>query len=305
MRNAKKYMGFLLAAVLLAGLLTGCCCCPNLTEELAKQTEEPEENSEFFGTWVSTVNSKVNSELEQIADYKIFDANGYWDVYITYQGLRNGMEAQPKSFTTFEHFIDGNIFPGISGCTFEYVENTAEYHYTDTFMVNEDGTLARKNSNNLFYTKFSPYAGYPETAVLEECKEIFDRAAADAEAARLEQAEEIIVSIFDSEPATAGSDLTINDAIGKIFHEYTWSFDACEGSDTLFEVTVSGKYKPYPVDRPTLSWSGEIRWQVDIESGTAHVVYDPDQIGNLFGALVPVEINGDPDQIPDNYYDNY
>ena len=281
MRKAKKCLGFLLAAVLLVSLLTG-CSCRNFVENLAEKVHENEDYSAFYGTWVSTVNTKVNSDLDQIADYKIFDANGYWDVYITYRGLRNGMEAQPKSFTTFEHFIDGNILPGISGCTFEYVENTPDKHYSDTFKVNEDGTLERKNSNSLFYQKHSPCVGYPENSILEECKEIFERAAADYQEARKAEIEMLIQMIFGMAAATGTSDLTIEEAIDLTFTQYTRSYEAYGDSDTVFVVTVSGKYRPYPTTYPSIVWSGNISWLVDIENDIATIHNDPYDIADAF-----------------------
>jgi len=162
MKKARNYIGIMLVVVLLASVFIGC-----------KKNAEPDKTG-YLGTWTC----KTNSDTVQ---YLIFDEKGYWSIFIDYKSLLNGMQQRPELFTTFEHFIDGNVYPGISHCTFSYTEDTDYIKYTDTYVIDENEKLDITDGTGLFsYTKHSDHTGYPEDAILNEAKEIFDRALADS-----------------------------------------------------------------------------------------------------------------------------
>lgn len=162
MKKMKTFIGIMLVAILLAGVFAGC------------EKNADADNTQYLGTWVC----KTSSDTVQ---YLIFDEEGYWSVFIDYTSLLNGMRQRPELFSTFEHFIDGNIYAGISNCQFEYIRDNEYTKYTEKYVINESGKLDVKNSSGLSpYTKFSDNTGYPEDAILKEAKAIFDRALADS-----------------------------------------------------------------------------------------------------------------------------
>jgi len=158
MKKAKTCIGIMLVVILLTGVFTGC------------ETNTGADKTKYLGTWMCKTSSDT-------AQYLIFDENGYWSVFIDYRSLLNGMQQRPELFSTFEHFIDGNTYSGISNCTFEYTKDNDYVKYTEKYVINENGTLDFEGSTGLFpYTKYSDNTGYPEDAILKEAKEIFDRA---------------------------------------------------------------------------------------------------------------------------------
>ena len=162
MKKAKSWIGIMLVAVLIAGVFCGC--------EKSTGTDK----TRYLGTWTCNTSSDT-------AEYLIFDENGYWSIFIDYRSLLNGMQQRPELFSTFEHFIDGNVYSGISKCTFKYIKDTDSQKYTEEYVIDENGNLDFIGSTGLFpYKKYSDNTGYPEEAILKEAKKIFDRALADS-----------------------------------------------------------------------------------------------------------------------------
>lgn len=92
--------------------------------------------------------------------------------------MRYGISQKPELFTTFEHFIDGNVNSDITYCDFEYHENS---DYTKQFRMDDSGNLyPNGGTGDWHYTKYSDHTGYPEDAILKEAKAIFDSAMADS-----------------------------------------------------------------------------------------------------------------------------
>ena len=162
MKKAKTYVGIMLIALLLFGVFAGCENNPDAGK------------SKYLGTWVC----KTSSDTVQ---YLVFDENGYWDIFIDYKSLLNGMQQRPELFSTFEHFIDGNTYSGVTHCSFKYTKNNEYVKYTEKYVIDENGNLDFEGSTGLFpYKKFSDNTGYPEEIILKEAKEIFDRALTDS-----------------------------------------------------------------------------------------------------------------------------
>ncbi len=159
MKRIKSLLCIFLVVTLIGTLFVGC----------NKQSK-----SEYLGTW------KTSTGADAI-NYLIFDENGYWQVRLDYTPLRQAISDKPDLFTTFEHFIDGNVYPGLTYCEFEYVENTEYNNYTDTYVIDENGKLGYKDAIfPVYYTKQSDNTGYPSDAILAEAKAIFDKAMAAA-----------------------------------------------------------------------------------------------------------------------------
>ena len=156
MKITKRCLGILLIVVLIATLFVGC---------------KKSDKTKYFGTWTKNNGSDMVSCM-------IFDENGYWEIFVDYQGLLNGMKQKPDAFSTFEDFIDGNTLSGVTHCTFKYVSNS---DYADIYEIDESGKLSFKDGSSITpYTKFSDNTGYPEDAIIEKVKAIFDRAMADS-----------------------------------------------------------------------------------------------------------------------------
>lgn len=156
----KKALSLLLVVILLATLFTSC------------SGNEETNKANYLGTWVR------RSSTGNIFSCVIFDENGYWEIFMDHSGLSYGISQKPELFTTFEHFIDGNVNSDITYCDFEYHENS---DYTKQFRMDDSGNLyPNAGTGDWYYTKYSDHTGYPEDAILKEAKAIFDRAMADS-----------------------------------------------------------------------------------------------------------------------------
>ena len=152
----KRLFAILLVIVITATMMCGC--------------ESEPDTSEYHGTWVRSLDRDLVNCL-------IFDENGYWDIFIDYRGILYGMRERPELFSTFDHFIDGHTYGGITGCSFKYIANTDYSNYTDTYEIDENGKLDFIGSTGAFpYERYSYHTGYPEDAILTQCRDIFNRA---------------------------------------------------------------------------------------------------------------------------------
>ncbi len=134
-------------------------------------SEKDESKNNLLGTWIQETS-------DNIIDCKIFDENGYWEIFVNYQGLHNAMKNRPELFVDFQDFLNGKTYNGITGCTFEYHKNTEYSNYIDEYEINSEGMLVLKSDQNLVqYKRFSENSGYPEDSIIEQVKKIYDNAA--------------------------------------------------------------------------------------------------------------------------------
>ena len=267
MRKIKRCIGILLVAVLFAGLLAG-CYCTNLFKP---------DKTAYYGTWASVDNELYGDSPE--IHYLIFDENGYWLVYIYYITMLNCMKGGLMPCDV-DLFLNTDRTTETYGCQFTYFERT---DYTDRFEIDANGNLYEKVDPTDLYTKYSENTGYPEDAIIEECRELFERAEAEIEARKIAEIEEKISTVLETVPVVAGFKMTFADGIETIFHDYEWEFEPYTHNN--YSVTFTGNYSPLPYDYPNISWSGSITFLVDVGQGTITVQNDPNDIHGILTAM--------------------
>lgn len=124
--------------------------------------------NKYIGTWrADTVGTILN--------YLVFDENGYWEVFIIEQGLAYGMSENPDVFTSFDDFVDGATFPGITDCRIEYHAGAG---YTDSFTITEDNRMI--NAVGTEYRKVSDHSGSIDGDLRARIEAIYTQAKEDA-----------------------------------------------------------------------------------------------------------------------------
>ena len=266
MRKIKRCIGILLVAVLFAGLLAG-CCCTNLFKP---------DKTAYYGTWAS-VDNELYGDFAKI-DYLIFDENGYWSLTMRYNGLSAYMYANPDTHLDFDDFMEDTHFSE-TGCYFSYYNSD----YTDRYEIDANGNLYYKKYPTDLYTKYSENTGYPEDAIIEECRELFEQAEAEIEARKIAEIEEKISTVLETVPVVTGFKMTFAEGINTIFHDYEWEFEPYAHNN--YSVTFTGNYTPLPYDYPNISWPGSITFLVDVGQGTITVQNDPNDIHGILTAM--------------------
>ena len=268
MRKIKRCIGILLVAVLFAGLLAG-CCCTNLFKP---------DKTAYYGTWASVDNELYGDSPE--IHYLIFDENGYWLVYIYYITMLNCMKGGLMPCDV-DLFLNTDRTTETYGCQFTYFEY--EYtDYTERYEIDDNGNLYEKVDPTDLYTKYSANTGYPEDAIIEECRALFERAEAEVEAKKIAEIEEKISTVLETVPIVTGFEMSFATAINSTFDDYEWTFTQI-GSTATYIVTFTGNYNTWPKYSPNISRHGSISFLVNTQLGTVTVWDDPDGIQNILG----------------------
>lgn len=163
-----KKMSCLVLALLLAVCLFGC------GKKDGGQTDAPVDSSSYVGTWKGS-----DHDGENVVHYLIFDADGYWNVYMNYETLTKAIKQLPDQLVSFKIFrqIQNS---GQTGCHFEYVKNEGESRCFDLFSFDDDGNLAAKDNADVTFVRVSDYAGEPDATMVAESRDLFDRAREEA-----------------------------------------------------------------------------------------------------------------------------
>ena len=135
-------------------------------------SKKDELKKELLGTW-------VQESSDNVVNFKIFDENGCWSIFVDYYGLHNAMQEKPELFKEFQDFLDGETYNGLTGCTIEYRKNTKYNDYIDNYEINSEGLLVYKSDdiNLAKFKRFSDNTEFPEETIVEKIKTIYDRAA--------------------------------------------------------------------------------------------------------------------------------
>ena len=158
-----KMLCFVLAA-LIALSLCGC------GEEKDEQPDNAGSKESYIGTWKGS-----DHDGENVVHYLIFDANGYWKVYMNRTTLTRAVKQLPDQLVSFKIFCKLQK-SGQTGCYYEYIADEDGNNYTDCFTVSDEGQLTENVKTDVLYTKISTNAGEPDETIINEARDLFDRA---------------------------------------------------------------------------------------------------------------------------------
>lgn len=162
----KKMVCVALAVLMLIGMVG---CGKGKTGE---EPVDPQKFAAYIGTWQGS-----DHDAENVVNYLIFDDGGYWKVYMNYTPLVRAIRQLPNqlvSFSVFRKLQNSNH----TGCYYEYVENGG-VDYTDLYTLDEEGCLVGADEN-VRYSKVSGHYGEPSDEVVEQARDLFDRALIEA-----------------------------------------------------------------------------------------------------------------------------
>ena len=137
-----------------------------------KRVEDPQKFEAYIGTWQGS-----DHDGENVVSYLIFDEGGYWKVYMDYTPLVRAIRQLPEqlvSFSVFRKLQNSNH----TGCYYEYIENDG-LDYADMFALDDEGFLVGSDAN-VKYSKVSTHSGEPSDEVVEQARDLFDRALIEA-----------------------------------------------------------------------------------------------------------------------------
>ena len=137
-----------------------------------KRVEDPQKFEAYIGTWQGS-----DHDGENVVSYLVFDEGGYWKVYMDYAPLVRAIRQLPDqlvSFSVFRKLQNSNH----TGCYYEYIANDG-LDYTDMFELDEEGNLVGSDADVKF-SKVSTHSGEPSDEVVEQARDLFDRALIEA-----------------------------------------------------------------------------------------------------------------------------
>lgn len=160
----------LLAAFIALLMLTSLLGCNK--KETKKETASVDTTA-YIGTWQGG-----DHDGENVVHYLVFDENGYWNVHMNYAPLVKAITQLPGQLVSFKAFREVQN-SAHTQCYFEYVENTDQVHYIDLFSVNEEGVMSEKGAE-VQYARIAADSGELSSAILDEARDLFDRAFLEA-----------------------------------------------------------------------------------------------------------------------------
>lgn len=159
-----KKMMCLALALLMAVCIFGC----------GKSNNETPKPASYIGTWKGSDHDGKN-----VVHYLIFDEDGYWNIYMNHTSLVKAIRQLPEQLVSFKIFRKLQN-SGQTGCHFEYVKNTEDSHYEGLYFFDDMGNLVVKDNEHLHFTFVSDYVGEPNDTMVEESRDLFDRARTEA-----------------------------------------------------------------------------------------------------------------------------
>lgn len=136
--------------------------------------ETPDQTASYIGTWKGSDHDGKN-----VVHYLIFDEDGYWNIYMNHTSLVKAIRQLPEQLVSFKIFRKLQN-SGQTGCHFEYVKNSEDGHYEDVYLFDEEGNLVVRDNENVQFTLISDYVGEPDDTMVEESRDLFDRARIEA-----------------------------------------------------------------------------------------------------------------------------
>lgn len=171
MNALKKWISLALVAVLLLSL---CACGKNENKAQEGDNKAVVDTEPYIGTWRAS-----DHNGEDVVHYLIFDEKGYWNIYMNYSTLLRAIRQLPDQLVSFKMFCELQKSKH-TGCYYEYVEDIA---FTDDFSIGENSRLTAPTSiavEGVFFTKISTHSGDPDSKVVAEARDLFDRALVEA-----------------------------------------------------------------------------------------------------------------------------
>ena len=156
-----------LCLVLVTVLALSLCACGG--QDKSEKPDNTERKTAFIGTWKGS-----DHDGENVVHYLIFDNDGYWNVYMNYTTLTRAIKQLPDQLVSFKIFSQLQK-SGQTGCYYEYVKDEG-VSYVDCFTIDGDGQLTENKNTDVYYTKISTHTGEPDETMVNEARDLFDRA---------------------------------------------------------------------------------------------------------------------------------
>lgn len=129
--------------------------------------------SAYLGTWQGS-----DHDGENVVHYLIFDNDGYWKISMNYTPLVRAIKQLPDQLVSFKIFCKLQN-SGQTKCYYEYVEN-GDVTFVDSYTITEDGIMTENSNSAVTYTKVSDHTGEPDATIVEQARDLFDRAREEA-----------------------------------------------------------------------------------------------------------------------------
>ena len=165
MKMMKKLLCLALA-FMMAVCLFGC-------GEDDKKNAEPSDLSDYIGTWQGS-----DHDEDSVVQSLIFDNDGYWKIYMNYTPLVRAIKLLPDELVSFKIFCQLQN-SGQTKCFYEYVKND-DVTYADSYTIDEDGEMTENGNSEITYTKVSAQSGEPDSTIVAQAQDLFDRAREEA-----------------------------------------------------------------------------------------------------------------------------
>lgn len=165
MNTMKRFLCVMMALMMMVTLF-GC-------GEDNKKKAEPNDVSAYLGTWQGSDHDEKN-----VVHYLIFDNDGYWKVSMNYTPLVRAIKQLPDQLVSFKIFCQLQN-SGQTQCFYEYVKNDA-IAYDDYYIIDEDGKMTENGIDDVYYTKISTHTGEPDSTIVTQAQDLFDRAREEA-----------------------------------------------------------------------------------------------------------------------------
>ena len=169
MKKLKRVLCLVMVLVM-ALCLFGCGKKGDGTE----QGDNAGEKVSYIGTWKGS-----DHDGEKVVHYLIFDNDGYWNVYMDYKSLVKAIKQLPGQLVSLKVFRKVQN-SAQTGCFFEYIKNEDGNTYKDIFTIDDKGVMVGKDDAKVSFTKVSDYVGEPDETIVNEAKDLFDRARVEA-----------------------------------------------------------------------------------------------------------------------------
>ena len=157
----KKMVCVLLAALMIFSVVG----CGNGNKKADK------DYAPYIGTWQGD-----DHDNEEVVSYLIFDEGGYWKIYMDYEPLVKAIRQRPDQLVSFSVFCKLQN-SAHTGCYYEYI-SIDSVDYTEIFSF-DDGALVGSDESVL-YEKISTHSGTPGDDVVNQARDLFDRALIEA-----------------------------------------------------------------------------------------------------------------------------
>ena len=158
--------------LLVCALALSLCACGKTQQSASGQSDHAvTDTKHYVGTWRGS-----DHDGENVVHYLIFDENGYWNVYMNYGTLLRAIKQLPGQLVSFKKFCELQKSKH-TGCYYEYVEDIA---YTEEFVIDANDRMTAVTSEDVFFTKISTHSGDPDSNVVAQARDLFDRALVEA-----------------------------------------------------------------------------------------------------------------------------